>query len=52
MPNLLGDHFHPALMLLAPAYWIWDDARVLLVVQALLLAASSLPLFWWARPRL
>ena len=52
MPNLLGDHFHPALMLLAPGYWIWDDARMLLVAQALLLAAASLPVFWWARPRL
>ena len=52
VPNLLGDHFHPALMLVAPAYWIWDDVRVLLVVQALLLAAASLPVFWWARPRL
>ncbi|HET7554374.1 MAG TPA: DUF2079 domain-containing protein [Gaiellaceae bacterium] len=52
VPNLLGDHFHPALMLLAPAYWVWDDARVLLVAQALLLAVASLPLFWWARPRL
>jgi uncharacterized membrane protein len=52
VPNLLGDHFHPALMLLAPAYWVWDDVRVLLVVQALLLAAASLPVFWWARPRL
>jgi uncharacterized membrane protein len=52
VPNLLGDHFHPALMLVAPAYWVWDDARVLLVVQALLLAAASLPVFWWARPRL
>jgi Predicted membrane protein (DUF2079) len=52
VPNLLGDHFHPALMALAPAYWIWDDARVLLVVQALLLAVASLPIFYWARPRL
>ena len=52
VPNLLGDHFHPALMALAPAYWIWDDVRVLLVVQALLLAAASLPVAWWARPRL
>ena len=52
MPNLLGDHFHPALMALSPAYWIWDDARVLLVVQALLLAVASLPVFYWARPRL
>lgn len=52
VPNLLGDHFHPALMALAPAYWVWNDARVLLVVQALLLAAASLPICWWARPRL
>ena len=52
IPNLLGDHFHPALMAVAPAYWIWNDARVLLVVQALLLAAASLPICWWARPRL
>jgi uncharacterized membrane protein len=52
VPNLLGDHFHPALMAVAPAYWAWNDARVLLVVQALLLAAASLPIFWWARPRL
>jgi uncharacterized membrane protein len=52
VPNLLGDHFHPALMALAPAYWIWNDARVLLVAQALLLAVASLPVAWWARPRL
>jgi uncharacterized membrane protein len=39
-------------MAVAPAYWIWNDARVLLVVQALLLASASLPICWWARPRL
>jgi uncharacterized membrane protein len=50
--DLLGDHFHPILMALAPAYWIWDDVRVLLVVQALLLAGASLPVFFWARERL
>src|SRR6266567_1470931 len=41
IPNLLGDHFHPILMAVAPLYWIWDDARVLLVVQAALLAAAA-----------
>jgi uncharacterized membrane protein len=51
-PDLLGDHFHPALMLLAPAYWVWDDVRVLLVAQALLLAAASLPVYFWGRARL
>ncbi len=50
--NLLGDHFHPILMAIAPLYWIWDDVRVLFVVQAMLLAAAGLPIFWWARERL
>jgi uncharacterized membrane protein len=52
IPNLLGDHFHPILMTVAPLYWIWDDARVLLLVQAGLLAAAAVPIFWWARQRL
>src|SRR2546425_2331473 len=52
IPNLLGDHFHPILMAIGPLYWIWDDARVLLVVQAALLAVAGLPIFWWARERL
>ena len=52
IPNLLGDHFHPILMAIAPLYWIWDDARVLLVVQAALLAVAAVPVFWWARQRL
>src|SRR2546423_4865340 len=25
IPNLLGYHFHPILMTVAPLYWIWDD---------------------------
>jgi uncharacterized membrane protein len=52
LPNALGDHFHPILMALAPLYWIWDDARVLLVAQAVLLALAGLPLFAWAREHL
>lgn len=50
--NLLGDHFHPILMAIAPLYWVWDDVRVLLVVQAVLLAVAGIPIFWWARQRL
>ncbi|SDO76909.1 Predicted membrane protein [Nakamurella panacisegetis] len=38
--NLLGDHFHPILMLLAPLYRLWPDARMLLVAQAVLFAVS------------
>ena len=52
IPNLLGDHFHPILMAVAPLYWIWDDARILILVQAALLAIAAVPIFWWARQRL
>lgn len=52
MPDLLGDHFHPILVALAPLYWLWDDVRVLLVAQAALLAGAALPVFLWARRRL
>jgi uncharacterized membrane protein len=51
-PNLLGDHFNPILMGLAPLFWIWDDVRMLLIAQALLLALASLPIFLWARREL
>ncbi|TDD90493.1 DUF2079 domain-containing protein [Actinomadura rubrisoli] len=42
--NLLGDHFHPWLAALGPLYRLWPDARLLLVVQALLIAVSVVPI--------
>jgi uncharacterized membrane protein len=38
--NIWGDHFHPILVLLAPLYHVWDDARVLLIAQAALVGLS------------
>ncbi|MFB7453579.1 DUF2079 domain-containing protein [Streptomyces sp. NPDC056194] len=38
--SLLGDHFTPALALLAPLYWLWDDPRTLVLAQAALFAAG------------
>ena len=52
IPNLLGDHFHPVLFLLAPFYWIWSSPEVLLIAQAVLLALAGLPIFLWGRERL
>jgi uncharacterized membrane protein len=52
LPNLLGDHFHPILIGLAPLYWVWSDPRALLITQAAALALSSVPLFFWAREQL
>lgn len=39
--NIFGDHFHPILLLLTPLYWIWDDPRMLLIAQAVLLGATT-----------
>lgn len=38
--NLLGDHFHPLLVLLGPVYRLFPNAYTLLVVQNVLLAIS------------
>ncbi|MHA7276904.1 DUF2079 domain-containing protein [Arthrobacter sp. Hz1] len=40
--NLLGDHFHPLLVLLGPAYAFFPSGLTLLVVQNLLIGVSVL----------
>jgi uncharacterized membrane protein len=50
--NILGDHFYPILALFAPLYWMAPAPETLIVAQALLLAASTLPMYWFARARL
>ncbi|WKR20215.1 DUF2079 domain-containing protein [Actinomyces israelii] len=42
--NLLGDHFHPILVLLGPVWRLFPTPLALLVVQDLLLAVSAWPL--------
>lgn len=49
--DILGDHFHPILALLAPAYWVWDNPGVLLVAQALLVAGSVAVVYRFTRRR-
>lgn len=49
--NLLGDHFHPILALLAPLYWIWDDPRMLGIALAGLLVSTAIPVYLFTRPR-
>ena len=38
--NILGDHFSPIMMVLAPFYRIWPSVLTLLIAQALLLAVG------------
>lgn len=47
--NLLGDHFHPLLALLGPVYRLFPSGLTLLMVQAVLLALSAVPLTAVAR---
>jgi len=49
--NFLGVHFAPILALLAPLYWLFPDARVLLIAQTIALALGVLPIYWLARQR-
>nr|MDQ6915045.1 DUF2079 domain-containing protein [Actinomycetota bacterium] len=51
-PNILGDHFSPILVVLAPLYWIWADPRMLIAAQGVLVAASIVPVFLFAEPRI
>jgi uncharacterized membrane protein len=45
---LLGDHFSPITMLIAPIYRVFPFAITLLVVQAALLAVAVVPIAGWA----
>jgi uncharacterized membrane protein len=50
--NIFADHFHPIIAILAPLYWIWDTPYVLLVTQAVLIAASVPIVFDFTQRRL
>jgi uncharacterized membrane protein len=43
--NLLGDHFHPIVALIAPFFWLFPTPVTLLIAQALLAAVSVLPVY-------
>ena len=48
----LGSHFDPILALFAPLWLVWPSPELLLVVQAVAVAAGALPVFWLARAHL
>jgi len=43
--NLLGDHVHPILFLIAPLYWIYPNVVMILIFQTICLALGAIPLF-------
>lgn len=50
--SFLGTHLQPILLLFAPIYWVWSDARALIILQTLAIAASALPVYFLAAWRL
>ena len=50
--HFFGEHASPILLLLAPLYALWQDARLLLLVQAVALAWAALPLYRMAARQL
>ncbi len=48
--NLLGDHFHPLLVILTPIYWLFPSPLTLVVVQDLIFALSAAAFTWRVRP--
>ncbi|MDQ1301849.1 MAG: hypothetical protein QG637_1771, partial [Chloroflexota bacterium] len=47
--DYIGDHFSPILYALAPFYALGADARLLLVLQSVALAAGAIPIYLLAR---
>lgn len=50
--NFLGMHLSPILILLAPFYFIWQDTRILLILQSLFLGSATIPIYLIAHHRL
>lgn len=48
----LTDHVEPIFAVISPVFWLWDDVRALLILQAIALAAGAWPIFLLARKKL
>jgi uncharacterized membrane protein len=48
----LTDHVEPIFLLVAPVFWLWDDVRALLILQALALALGAWPIYLLARRKI
>ena len=47
--SVLGDHWSPMLVVLAPLYWVFNGPQTLLVAQAVLFALAIPPLWMYTR---
>ncbi len=44
-PSRLAMHVEPIYFLLAPLYWLWSDVRILLILQAVVVALGALGVY-------
>lgn len=51
-PLILGKTFVPIILAFVPLYALWSDPIVLLILQTGALAASALPVYWFAKQRI
>lgn len=45
----LTDHVEPIFVLISPVFWLWDDVRALLLLQAIFVAMGAWPLYALAK---
>ncbi|MEW6103180.1 MAG: DUF2079 domain-containing protein [bacterium] len=50
--NFLGEHMSPMLIIFAPFYLIWQDPRMLLILQSIFLGLGAIPVFLIAKDKL
>ena len=50
--NIFGDHFHPAIALFVPFYWLAPGPETLIAVQGLFFALSIAPVYLFLKRRL
>jgi uncharacterized membrane protein len=51
-PTYLGDHFSPILFLILPFYYLYQDPKTLLILQTIILALCSWPIYLIAKQAL
>jgi uncharacterized membrane protein len=49
--HLFGDHIQFTTVFFAPLYWLWEDTRILLIAQSLVISLGAIPLFLIARKK-
>ena len=45
----VAEHLEPIIIPIAFVFYVWDDVRAILIIQAIALALGALPVYWIAR---